>query len=85
MLSGEKCPPGSLPDPGTKAGPSPHTLPGPLPFSGPAWSRFPGDLGQEGVQKPLCSPHSRQCPQKLWAGVPPSSMAWQGTDAEDGQ
>lgn len=36
MLSGEKCPPRSLPDPGTKAGPSPHTLPGPLPFSGPA-------------------------------------------------
>ena len=70
MLSGEKCPPGSLPGPGTKAGPSPHTLPGPLPFSGPAWSRFPRDLGQEGEQKPLCSPHSWQCPQKLGLGCP---------------
>ena len=70
MLSGEKCPPGSLPGPGTKAGPSPHTLPGPLPFSGPGWSRFPRDLGQEGEQKPLCSPHSWQCPQKLGLGCP---------------
>lgn len=67
-----------------KGWPSPHTLPGPrLSLAHP--EQVSRDLGQEGEQKPLCSPHSPGSVSEALGWGAPFPMAWQGTDAEDGQ